>query len=87
MIGKQNEVLNEEASNVLQEGVVLLGPSSEVNMGQKGIQNPNLPRPPNIHARDTALENEFFLDADDNASLGSMELDMELVEETPRLHQ
>jgi hypothetical protein len=74
------------------------GPDINLFLGQKGVKNPNLPRPPNIlptpfgdmshNSRmmgDITPDGELFLDADDQASMGSVESDMEIIAETPRL--
>ncbi|MCI37129.1 hypothetical protein A2U01_0058353, partial [Trifolium medium] len=68
-----------------------MGLSGDPDMGQKGIQNPNLPRPPNpllpppgamphapIHVGTMSQENDLFLDAMDNGSVGSADSDMEV---------
>jgi hypothetical protein len=67
-------------------------------MGQESVQSPNIPRPPDkpiILSRDMshnlqhvggmAQESEVFEDANDQGSIGSVEEDMEIVNETPRL--
>ncbi|PNX91777.1 hypothetical protein L195_g047911, partial [Trifolium pratense] len=90
---------NEESHVVvMKEGMKENGPEVNLVLGQKGVQNPNLSRPPNILVSppggishnskvmgDMVLEGELFMDADDQASMGSMESDMEIVAETPRL--
>ncbi|MCI12975.1 hypothetical protein A2U01_0034086, partial [Trifolium medium] len=70
------------------------------SLGQQGVHNPNIPRPPNLgltppeamphehqHERENALDNELFIDANDHSSMRSFDSDMEIVEETPRLKQ
>jgi hypothetical protein len=101
MTGNHKENINEELTDTsLKRGELVMGHSVDPNMGQQRIENPNAPRPPNLqhttpgtmshiptHVGSMSQDNDLFLDATDNASVESTEVDMEVVEETPRLRQ
>jgi hypothetical protein len=84
----------------LDGNTVVGGLNGGLAVGQKGVQNPNPPRSPNFvltpveaktqeppDGRENAMENELFVEAIENSSIGSVESDMEIVDETPRLNQ
>ncbi|WJX54348.1 hypothetical protein P8452_40243 [Trifolium repens] len=89
--------------DVIQEGVGVshrLDGTRGLDLGQKGVQHPNNPRPPNLQVMqhgntiietvilgEVAVDSELFLDAQENGSMGNVDSDMELVEETPGLTQ
>jgi hypothetical protein len=99
--GNIKKVTREKYVGVTLEGGPIVASSGGVsNLDQKGIQIPNPPRPPNasldppealphelVHRSDIAVDNELFVDANDHNTMGSMDSDMEIVEETPRLKQ
>jgi hypothetical protein len=101
MTGNHKKNINEELTDTsLKRGELVMGHNVDPNMGQQRIENPNAPRPPNLqhttpgtmshiptHVGSMSQDNDLFLDATDNASVESTEVDMEVVEETPHLRQ
>ncbi|GAU24151.1 hypothetical protein TSUD_83860 [Trifolium subterraneum] len=88
---------SEESNVVIMEGGGEKA-TCDVIMVQESVQSPNLPRPPDKpitlsgdmsynsqFVGDMTLESEVFEDANDQGSIGSMEADMEIINETPRL--
>ncbi|MCH79375.1 hypothetical protein A2U01_0000124 [Trifolium medium] len=69
---------------------------TKMNIGQAGVMQPNIPRPPNnqdtppLHSpkqvtmqREVFVENEVFLDANDQGSGVSLDSDIDMATETP----
>jgi hypothetical protein len=94
----QKEIQQMEGGESNMLGAEKLNELTDPGMGQKRVQHPNIPRPPNLQAlsqKDTVVEpvqvgemagdNDLFLDAHESSSTGNVDSDMEVVEETPRL--
>ncbi|MCH83894.1 hypothetical protein A2U01_0004722 [Trifolium medium] len=90
------EMITEGVDN----GTIYLGQQVNTELGQKQINLPNSPRPPNSDGSTTMINSfpqhqsneqtvdvDDFVDASDNGVAGDSESDMEVVTETPRLEQ